>query len=341
MVMGHSGCPDPLNQVVYMFRMPCFFFVSGWWLSDRYITNLKTGLLYKAKGAYNPFVKYSLIFLMLHNVFAWMHFYSDTYSLQDIAVNVVRIFTMTGSEQLLGGYWFLISLVWAAVLTLLVLAAFQRIRLLKKISKWQGVFLLLLLAIIENYLPVNIPSQFSERTVLAAAFYMTGYLVHKEGFDFSKIRYKTLIGLAFLSIPAIASFFIAMSMSTVTGWTIILYYVIAMIGTFGVVLLSNVLSTKPIASFLTYIGSKTLYILTFHFLSFKFVSFIYIISNGQPMSRLSEFPILENSPSYLWLVYVIVGVAVPILFWEVNDKITAAVTKLWNNRRFLLSNSKA
>lgn len=341
MVMGHSGCPDPLNQVVYMFHMPCFFFVSGWWLSDRYITNLKTGLVYKAKGAYKPFVKYSLIFLALHNVFTWMYIYSDSYTIQDLLTKTVRIFTMTGGEQLLGGYWFLISLVWASVLTLLILWAFLRIRYLANISRWWGVIVLLLIAIFENRLPISLPSQLSSKTILATAFYMTGYLVHKTDFNLSQIKYKVLKSIVLLSVPAITSCFISMSMSTVTGWTIILYYVIAMIGTFGVVLLSNVLSTKPIASFLTYIGSKTLYILTFHFLAFKFVSFIYIISNGQPMSRLSEFPILENSPSYLWLVYVIVGVAVPILFWEVNKKITTAVFKFWNNRQLLFSKLKA
>lgn len=50
MVVGHSGCPTFLHDFVYMFHMPCFFFVSGWLLNDKYITDLKTGLIQKTKG---------------------------------------------------------------------------------------------------------------------------------------------------------------------------------------------------------------------------------------------------------------------------------------------------
>lgn len=73
MVVGHSGCPTYLYDFVYMFHMPCFFFVSGWLLNEKYVTDLKTGLIQKAKGSYYPFVKWTLIFLLFHNVFASMH----------------------------------------------------------------------------------------------------------------------------------------------------------------------------------------------------------------------------------------------------------------------------
>lgn len=56
MVVGHSGCPTYLYDFVYMFHMPCFFFVSGWLLNEKYVTDLKTGLIQKAKGSYYPFV---------------------------------------------------------------------------------------------------------------------------------------------------------------------------------------------------------------------------------------------------------------------------------------------
>ena len=47
MVVGHSGCPTYLHDFIYMFHMPCFFFVSGWLLNDKYITDLKNGLIQK------------------------------------------------------------------------------------------------------------------------------------------------------------------------------------------------------------------------------------------------------------------------------------------------------
>lgn len=121
MVLGHSGCPDYLHDFVYMFHMPCFFFVSGYLLNDKYISDIKTGLFRKAKGSYYPFVKWTLIFLLLHNLFAACHIYESSYSLRTFAERIVRAFTMLGSESLLGGFWFLISLFWASVVSLLFL----------------------------------------------------------------------------------------------------------------------------------------------------------------------------------------------------------------------------
>ena len=126
MVVGHSGCPTYLHDFVYMFHMPCFFFVSGWLLNDKYIADLKTGLLQKAKGSYYPFVKWTLIFLLFHNVFALMHIYENSYSWQTFMERIVRAFTMTGSESLLGGFWFLISLFWASIISLLFLNILSR-----------------------------------------------------------------------------------------------------------------------------------------------------------------------------------------------------------------------
>ncbi len=126
MVVGHAGCPDWINHFFGLFRMPCFFFISGLLLSDKYLTDVKRGILKKLKGYYKPFVKWTLIFVLLHNVFTLMHIYEESYSLIDIVERIIRAFTMTGSEQLLGGYWFLISLTWASIGSILYLSILQR-----------------------------------------------------------------------------------------------------------------------------------------------------------------------------------------------------------------------
>ena len=175
MVIGHSGCPTYLHYFIYMFHMPCFFFISGWLLNDRYITDLKTGLIQKAKGSYYPFVKWTLIFLLFHNVFASMHIYENSYSWQTSMERIVRAFTMTGSEQLLGGFWFLISLFWASIISLLFLSTLSKHEIVTE-NKIRGVILTLIIAMLWHYIPIALPQMFGEQTILATAFYLSGYL---------------------------------------------------------------------------------------------------------------------------------------------------------------------
>ena len=79
-----------------------------------------------------------MIFLLLHNVFAYLHIYDASYSLKEIAIKFVRILTMTGSEQLLGGFWFLISLCWASIATIVFFHFMQKINNLLYINNWGG-----------------------------------------------------------------------------------------------------------------------------------------------------------------------------------------------------------
>ena len=53
MVIGHSGCPDWMGRFIYMFHMPCFFFISGILLNDKYLTDVKNGIIKKLKGYYS------------------------------------------------------------------------------------------------------------------------------------------------------------------------------------------------------------------------------------------------------------------------------------------------
>ena len=312
MVIGHSGCPDYLHRFIYMFHMPCFFFISGYLLNDKYLTNLKTGLWRKIKGSYYPFVKWSVIFLLLHNVFAYLHIYDTSYSLKEISIKAVRILTMTGSEQLLGGFWFLISLCWASIATTVLFYFTQKIENLHYINNFWGVILLLTMATLWNQLPIKLPAQFGEQTLLATAFYISGYIYHKTDL---KGTYPHIIGSALFIVPAIAAIYTSLGMDC-KGSIVWLYYVIAICGTVATIQLSKWLSQTKIASLLGYIGDKTLYILTFHFLTFKIISFLHIYYNDLPAEWLSQFPVIKKIHPSLWMVYTIVGISLPMLVWE-------------------------
>lgn len=313
MVVGHSGCPTYLYNFLYLFHVPCFFFISGWLLSDKYLDDLKTGLLKKAQGSYVPFVKWTLIFLLFHNVFASMHIYADSYSWQTFIERVVRAFTMTGGESLLGGFWFLISLFWASVGAVLFLHFLHKNQILTFINIWGGVILLLIITTFWHYLPISLPQMFGEQTLLATIFYLSGYACHKQIIE---PKHPAIYGATLLVIPAIVAIFLYIGMTEAEGWLVPLYYFIAMAGTIGILWLSKSLVTDKVATrILGYIGDKTLYILIFHFLAFKLVSFIYIHCTKMPIELLEQSPVSVRN-NWIWVVYSLTGIGLSLLAWE-------------------------
>ena len=122
MVLAHTWFMDIGNKWINMFHMPLLFFMAGYCFKDKYLTDFKSFAIKRVTGLYKPFVKWGLVFLVLHNVFFYLNIYnsdygfrgnaSQIYSLTDFAKHAIMIvISMSGQEQLLGGYWFLKSLV--------------------------------------------------------------------------------------------------------------------------------------------------------------------------------------------------------------------------------------
>jgi hypothetical protein len=66
---------------------------------------------------------------------------------------------------------------------------------------------------------------------------------------------------------------------------------------------------------IVFIGDHTMEVLTWHFLSMKLVSLIIITIYHLPIKRLSEFPVIEEyARQGWWIAYLIVGVAIPVVW---------------------------
>lgn len=118
-VIGHSGCPSMLKDIIYLFHMPFFFFISGYCFKDKYLTDFRTFFLHRIKGLYFPFIKYTLIFILLHNLLFSIDIYSVEYgtgngkiiyNLDDFPRLIIAAFRFNTQEQLLGVFWFIKSL---------------------------------------------------------------------------------------------------------------------------------------------------------------------------------------------------------------------------------------
>ena len=68
MVLAHTQFSKYGSQWINMFHMPLFFFFAGYCFKDKYLETPSDFVIKRVKGLYKPFVKWSLIFLVLHNL---------------------------------------------------------------------------------------------------------------------------------------------------------------------------------------------------------------------------------------------------------------------------------
>lgn len=276
------------------------------------------------KGLWWPFVKWSVIFMLLHNVLTSLHIYNSCYTPAEMAYKLFHIVTMTGSEQLLGGYWFLKELLYASVLSIIALKLLHTIPNRKEGKEFQNGIILTLIFFVLAYLlsivPFKIPT-IGSITMLATSFYLAGYTFHHATINHSNL----LLGILSLTIVFIITFFFTGTMES-TNVSIILYFIVAMIGTVGIINIAGIIKGRA-QNVLNYVGDKTLYLLTFHFISFKLVSLILIAYYDLPITRLTDFPVISGLNLFSWFVYSIIGVIIPLILWKFSQFIQSIFRK--------------
>ena len=153
-VMAHARCPELLIHWLHMFVMPLFFFMSGYCFKDKYLNDAKGYAIKRVTGIYWPYLKWSLLLLLLHNVFFYLNIYSDEYGFNgktsvlytatDFINKAISITTkMQGHEQLLGGYWFMKLLFIGSFIFYLTVKVLR--------GCWWGSLILLAAAIVLSY----------------------------------------------------------------------------------------------------------------------------------------------------------------------------------------------
>ena len=314
-VIGHTYFSHWFVVFISLFHMPVFFFISGMCLSERYLDAPVLGLRRKLRGYYWPFVKWNLVFILLHNLFVKAHMLdASIYGWRDIVARVIRAVTMTGAESLIGQFWFLVSLTWAAVVAILVLCVLKKQRFLTLRTMGGAILIMIVIASVEPFSPVWIPSQLGSQTFLAIAFFISGFVYKKQRWHTSETlaKYSPL-----LLLPALVwSFFtdrMDMGVAQSLSW---LYYLEALCATLAFLQMARRIRTSWTVSLLSYLGGKTLYIFTFHILAFKLVTFAWIQWHDLPIETLSSTYALKGVNAWLWVVYTLVGVAVPLLIWK-------------------------
>ena len=325
MVIGHSGCPRVLFNFIYLFHMPLFFFCSGIFFNE--LNCHKTAMRFLKKrviGLYFPFVKWSILFLFLHNLLMSVGIYntsygyeggSSYYTFSEIVNKLICIlFTMHGYEELLGGFWFIRAL----FVSIILIVVFSL--LLKSVSKYKYELLCLLFLILTILIRRLAPDSEFWRDIsmgtFGAFFYMLGHIVMRYSHYWHN-KYGAIICCVLL-ILSFCYFRGGISMGC--GFNKVLPFSISAIsGTLLSIYVSSFIenNVSNIKKTLYYIGNHTLDILALHFLSFRVVSFIIVLLCGLDITHIAEHPVIKDVDfsiyNYWWCLYCIFGIVLPII----------------------------
>ena len=317
MVLAHSGFSNFGDAVINMFHMPLFFFLSGYCFNDKHLLDAKHWILGKIRHLWLPYVTYSFLFLLFHNILFKLHFYNSSYTVHDFVFRAVRIpITMGMHEQLLGGYWFIGALFWGLMIAYLLLKTFNNNAII-------GCGVALLMAMIMNAFEISIPIICNNYVkFFAAAFILIG--IHYKRNCISLEKYPLLIVLIAITLILLGTIYWRGCVPIIDTWKILPYFFTAVVGTIAVFIIAKRLVNR--ADFIKYIGDNTLAILTWHFICFKLVSLMIIVIYKLPMQELTQFPILNNYATQgWWVVYLVMGVGLPLL---INNFISFCILKV-------------
>lgn len=317
-VVGHSLPLDiwPRN-IIYMFHVPLFFFVSGYCFKEKYLSDGVTFLRHRLRGLWWPFVKYGVPMVLLHNVFCSLHVYGPLcdvvpYTLPQMGKAVLMQFAMSGAEPLLGAYWFLNTLFGSSLL-------FYGCRRVAG-RKWAFYILLSGSASCLLMTPHLGVLRIVFRMFFAGAYMALGHLFAEVPFLSSKRPVSIAIFFLLAMIVAVGELFLPHEMTDATLPTLLPCMLVALAGILMLWRVCQWLSASGcrlmvrFSSLLNFIGDHTLTILTWHFLCFKGVTLLIILLYGLPIERLAVLPILEEQAAQgWWLLYALAGVCVVFL----------------------------
>lgn len=307
MVIGHSGAPIWIHDFIYMFHMPCFFIVSGYLIKEKYVYNLKIFFKRKFKSIWWVFVKWTIIFVLLHNLFYNLGIYEVTYTYKEIALKILKSLDMNKTEQLLSGFWFLKSLMIASIVSIL----YYRFIGMQTIKLVIGIVCLILISVLLKHYEIRSLLYLNQINVMSTAYFMSGSLLRELTPHLMSRRFL-IASIAFLSL-IVGTITIPTSIPDVKDWQIVPYFLISFLVSAALIEICRYDKLHNICSWIARIGSRTLDILIFHLLAFKLVSFIKIQHLGLNESKMSDFPVIYEANEWYWLAYSFIGVGVSLL----------------------------
>ena len=127
-VLSYAGGPSWLTSFVFQFHVPVFFICAGYFFKTKYADDEKTFIVRRIDSLYLPFLRWSIFFLLLHNLWFYTGVLNEQfgnaaggvlhpYSWHDFSQRLWSIvFNMSGYDEFLcGAFWFFRALLLSSI----------------------------------------------------------------------------------------------------------------------------------------------------------------------------------------------------------------------------------
>lgn len=349
MVIGHAEAPDLLTRIIYVFHMPLFFITAGYFFTAQTATDPWRFTAKRFKGLYLPFLKWSILFLLLHNLWFQFDILNETYgnwtggvthpySWNTIGSRLIHIFTdMSGYDEFMAGaFWFFRGLLVASILFLVLYRLFAAKERLSHVQcaalVCVGALAFMAFRIAGNYKIYVIPNG-GMREIWGLFFFGIGVIYR---YYEPRIRENVWLFLLYFALICGAGYMHFSGMNN-NGklqdlWTLPITGVVGFLMVHYAAKIIDGLRNK-VRDLLVFIGDNTLYILVFHILSYKVVSAIKIWYHGLDWQQMGCHMVIHDfREDGFWIWYSIAGVALPLL-GLVAYRYAAARVRLLIHRR--------
>ncbi len=342
MVMGHADCPSVLSNFLYEFHMPLFFMAAGYFFSLRYLDDEATFVKKRLRGLYLPFLKWSVIFLVIHNLWFrigvlneqygnWTGGVTHPYNWHQACQRLWNMVSAMGGydEFLLGAFWFFRGLLVASILYLVVFKLVRRLWLRYRpltapddmaYRLWMPLLACLVPMLLAGWkcaegLKVITLVQGGYRELMGCFFFGCGFLFRQWQHLYRPRWWTTAACFAIVCLFSVSltanmnwrsSFeqFLSLPLPAICGCLM----------TYDVATRIDRHEHSRLRRFLVYLGDNTLCVFVFHIISYKVVSVMKILYYDLDWRQIGCHMVIHDhaADDFFWVPYTIVGVGLPI-----------------------------
>ena len=356
-VIAHSAAPAYLSNFAYMVGVPAFFVLSGYFFKLDNLDNTSDFVIRRTKTLYLPFIKWGVFFLILHNLFFEIGFLSESYGNAQGGVTHPynwtqaaqhlwsMVFNMSGYDPFMAGaFWFFRALFLANIAFIFLFKATRQLGKFKTstLQVVSVIVLAFLLALWQASMGLHITgvAQGGYRELMGIVLLGIGFLLRRaDETPDSSIWHNPIVMLAASSVVLmILTFVYPISMAAKPG-SVLSVPILTVAGTAAFIWLRGLSEfilqlPEKYTQWLQFTGENSLYIFVFHLLAFKVASMIKVGVYQLDWEMVGVHPVVQHElGDGFWLLYIFVGVVLPILPVWIWKKIT-------NQRKFDATNPK-